>query len=54
MGVFKRIGSSKHVVNFFPLEVHLVLVLGLDAVDVGAGPAEKSEVIQGLLRKQNV
>ena len=46
MRVLPRFHTSEHIVHFFPLEVHLVLEFGLNAVDVGAGAAEEAEITQ--------
>jgi len=54
MGVLEGVGTSQHVVYLLPFQVHLVLKLGLNAVNVGASSAEEAEVVNGLLRKQDV
>ena len=46
MRVLPCFHSSEHIVHFFPLEVHLVLEFGLNAVNVGAGAAEEAEITQ--------
>ena len=46
MRVLPCFHTPKHIVHFFPLEVHLVLEFGLNAVDVWAGPAEEAEIAQ--------
>ena len=44
MGVFKSLSTTENVVDFLPLEVHFILKLGLNAINVGACPAEEAEV----------
>ena len=51
MGVFEGFGAAQDIVDFLALEVHFVLELGLNAVDVRAGAAEETEVVHGLLRE---
>jgi len=46
--------TTENVVDLLALKVHLVLKLGVDAVDVGARPAEEPKVLQCLLGQQNV
>ena len=38
--------SSKYVVYFSPFQVHLVLKLGLNSVNVGTCSAEEAEVVK--------
>ena len=45
VGVLEGVSSAEHVVDFLPLEVHLVFVLGLDPVNVRARLAEEAEVV---------
>ena len=47
--ILPRFGTAEHIVYLFPLEVHFVLKLRLDAMYVGAGAAEKAEITQWLL-----
>ena len=46
MRVLPCFHTSKHIVHLFPLEVHLVLEFGLNAVNVRAGPTEEAEITQ--------
>ena len=46
VGVFPGLRATEDIINFFPHQVHLVLELGLNAVDIGARAAEKSEITQ--------
>ena len=46
MCVLPCLHTSEHIVHFFPLEVHLILEFGLNAVDVGAGAAKEAEITQ--------
>ena len=44
VGVFPGFRATEDIVDLFPHQVHLVLELGLNAVDIGARAAEKSEI----------
>ena len=46
--------TAEHIVDFFPLEVHLLLEGLVDDEDVRAGLAEESEIGRRLLRQQQV
>ena len=54
MRVFPGFGAPEHIVDLFPYQVHLVLELGFNTVNIGARAAEKSEITNGLLRQQDV
>ena len=54
MSILEGLDTSKDIVHFFAFQEHLVLVLGFDTVDVGAGPAKEAEVVHGLLCEQDV
>ena len=43
VGVFPGFRATEDIVDLFPHQVHLVLELGLNTVDIGARSAEKSE-----------
>ena len=43
MGVFPGFRAAEDIVDLFPHQVHLVLELGLNTVDIGARAAKKSE-----------
>ena len=44
VGVFPGFRAAEDIVDLFPHQVHLVLELGLNTVDIGARAAEKSEL----------
>ena len=44
VGVFPGFRAAEDIVDLFPHQVHLVLELGLNTVDIGARATEKSEL----------
>ena len=46
--------ASEDIIDLLALELHLVLKLALHAEDVRTRPAEEPEVVERLLRQQNV
>ena len=52
--VFPGVLAAEDIIDFLALELHLVLKLALHAEDVRARPAEEPEVVERLLRQQNV
>ena len=52
--IFERFRATQHIVDLFPLQVHLAFKLLLDAVNVGTSAAEEAHVVAGLLSQQYV
>ena len=46
VGVLKCLSTTQNIVNFLSLQVHFVLKLSLNAIDVGASSAEEAEVTE--------